>query len=152
VSIFEKKVLYVVQVIIIIAVVDALVVLLVQGIARDEFYGSYKNPLLASLAILIASVSDNLYTFLLAYFSLQLIQRTFFLSILWSGTRCASSGPKCYDGDRCEQYGYETPCDSDPHVGIARYCKHGGSLLRQDGHYYNCQGPFFSRPRRAGGG
>ena len=55
-SVFEQKVLRVVQVIIIISVLDALVIILVQGFAREEFYSSYKNPLLAGLSILIASV------------------------------------------------------------------------------------------------
>jgi H+-transporting ATPase len=49
-------VLAVVRVIILAAIVIALAILLVQGFARNEFEGSFHNPLLAALAILIAAV------------------------------------------------------------------------------------------------
>ncbi len=50
------KIFKMVQLVVAVAVVDALLILFVQGFARGEFYSDYKNPLLAALAILIASV------------------------------------------------------------------------------------------------
>ena len=48
--------LKVVTLIVCVACLDALLIVLVQGFGKKEFKQTYKNPLLAALSILIASV------------------------------------------------------------------------------------------------
>lgn len=56
VSVFEQKIMVVVNVLISIAVVDAVVIVLVQGLARDGFENNQKKTLLTALSILIAAI------------------------------------------------------------------------------------------------
>eukprot|EP00747_Dinoflagellata_sp_TGD_P090926 gnl/TRDRNA2_/TRDRNA2_164882_c1_seq1.p1 gnl/TRDRNA2_/TRDRNA2_164882_c1~~gnl/TRDRNA2_/TRDRNA2_164882_c1_seq1.p1 ORF type:complete len:979 (+),score=187.27 gnl/TRDRNA2_/TRDRNA2_164882_c1_seq1:173-2938(+) len=57
VSVFEQKVMVVVNIIIFVAVLDAIAIVLVQGLARDGFAaGNRKQTLLIALSILIAAV------------------------------------------------------------------------------------------------
>ena len=57
VSLFEMRVLYVVKIIIVVSLVDVLVILLVQGIARKQFtIYEIQTLLLTCLSIIVASI------------------------------------------------------------------------------------------------
>ena len=56
-SVFEMRVLYVVKIIIVVSLIDVLVILLVQGIARKQFTVSeIQTLLLTCLSIIVASI------------------------------------------------------------------------------------------------
>ena len=56
VSVFEDKVMLAVKIVILTAVVDVIIILLVQGIARDEFKSNVRELIATCLSIIIASV------------------------------------------------------------------------------------------------
>jgi H+-transporting ATPase len=56
ISEFERKVLEVVKMILVVSVGCALAILLVQGLARDQFQITIKGPLLSALVVLIAAI------------------------------------------------------------------------------------------------
>eukprot|EP01040_Poterioochromonas_malhamensis_P003527 gene3527-3768_t len=56
ISVFEEKVLLSVKIIILIAVIDVIIILLVQGIARDQFKDNVQELIASCLSIIIASV------------------------------------------------------------------------------------------------
>ena len=56
VSEFERKVLDVVKVILVVSIACAVAILLVQGLARNQFQVAPSRPLLSALVVLIAAI------------------------------------------------------------------------------------------------
>lgn len=56
ISVFEEKVLLTVKIIILVSVVDVIIILLVQGIARHQFQSNVQELIASCLSIIIASV------------------------------------------------------------------------------------------------
>jgi len=56
VSVFEQRVMVIVNILIALAVVDTVMIILVQGLARDGFRSDEKKTLLTALSILIAAI------------------------------------------------------------------------------------------------